>query len=240
MTKIFINPGHSMSGQPDAGCAYNSLKEYDLNAQVSTALSKELKAQGFECEVFQQTGHNNANAQLNEVPTVANKSKADVFVSIHMNGHTNESANGTETLYMKGSTNGKRLAEYINSKLTERFDEYQLYNRGAKEDTRGLCVLRYTSMPAVLVEVGFISNKSEATFIKNSINAIAKRICQGICKYFNKSYEPDLLKDKPEHTTFKFELVADDKYDLYVDEIKILAANKFDTCLSYLYTHYHV
>lgn len=240
--KVFINPGHSLNGKPDAGCIYNGIRECDIARDIALCLKERLNDHHIETKLFQQNGSNKtSNAQLNEVPKEANKFGANLFISIHMNGFNNESAHGTETWYMKGSSNGKRIAELINSKLVEKFDTYQLSNRGAKEDTRGLLVLRATSMPSVLTEIGFISNKSEVVFIKSHINEIANRLCKAICEYFGIVYMNESTQEVLNtniHKMFKIELVCDNKYDLFIDNIKVLSKNKFSTCLNYLLTHY--
>lgn len=236
MTKIFINAGHSKNGNPDPGCCYNGLKEYDLAARIAKSLEEKLIANGFSVENYQQTGSNDANIQLNSVAHLANRSKADIFISIHMNGFNKESAKGTETLYHPGSQKGKKIANCINDELIKPFENYSLTNRGIKEDSRGLAVLKYTNMPAVLTEIGFISNKEEANFISTNINKIAQRLCNGICSYFNvKPKETDKnTPNFPKEITLKH--IKDDKYNVFVNSDLLLKENKLSTCIDWLKT----
>ena len=231
MVKVFINPGHSLNGKPDAGCVYNGIKECDIAAQIAKALQSKLKLNNIDSELYQQNGNKTSNAQLNEVPKVANKSGADLFMSIHMNGFNNETACGTETWYAKSSLNGKRLAELVNSKLTEAFESYSLKNRGAKADERGFLVLKATSMPAVLTEIGFISNKKEAEFIKNHIDAIADRLLRAILLYFG-IFE---VKNKQE---IRIKLLNNGRYDCFVNDQIKLSGNKLSTCLNWIQKNY--
>lgn len=239
MTKIFINPGHSKNGIPDAGCVYNGIKECDIAAKIAEQLKVCLDFNGFQTEVYQQTGEdNNANKQLNKVCQLANASKANLFISIHMNGFADALANGTETWYMSGSTNGKLLAGYMNTELVKAFNNYTLKNRGAKVDQRGLAVLKYTNMPAVLTEIGFISNVKEAEFIVTYVDAIAQRLCNAICRYFNKVPKewqpPQPLSESKYPQEIILTHIGDGKYDVNVDEELKLKGNKLSTCVEWV------
>lgn len=239
MTKIFINPGHSKDGKPDCGCAYNGIRECDMAAKIAQRLELCLKFNGFETQVYQQTGYdNNANKQLNSVASLANASRADLFISIHMNGFANETAKGTETIYLGTSTKGKLIASYVNNELIRPYKTYTFANRGAKADVRGLAVLKYTNMPAVLTEIGFISNKQECQVIVNNQNIIAQRLCDAICKYFNKApktyQEPQVIVESNYPQEIVLIHVGDGKYDLNVDKALKLNGNKLTTCVDWI------
>lgn len=235
--KVFINPGHSKNCKPDCGATGFGKYEAVIAAEIGEKLFECLRQQGITSVVHQQYGNKlTANQQLNEVPRKANASGADLFLSIHLNA-ASASAKGTETLYAKGSKNGKKFAELVNAELTKPFTNYTLTNRGAKEDVRNLLVLRATSMPAALVEVGFISNKEDNEFICTHTSEIAQRLCTAICKYYGVAQKSTIAKAKQE---FKLEHVDEDNYDLYVNGTLVLAANKFSTCVEYLEKHHGV
>lgn len=239
MIKIFINPGHSKDGKPDPGCVYNGIKECDICASIAKLLKEKLEYNGFLVDYYQQTGYNNnANSQLNSVAKLANQCNSDAFISIHMNGFNKDSAKGTETLYHSGSSKGQVFAECINNELTKPFDSYQLTNRGVKADTRGLAVLRDTKMTAILTEIGFISNKEEANFIKNNINVIAQRLCNGICLYFNKIPKEQKSNNTKFPKNINLTLIEDDKYDVMIDDKLVLKKNKFFTVIEWLKSTY--
>ena len=225
--KVFINPGHSENGIPDSGASYNGYKEAIMARKISDELAMILKANNVEVELYQQRNEKGesltANQQLNRVPKKANASKANIFISIHLNAASNTTAKGTETLYLNGSLKSEKLANLINAKLSTYF-----INRGAKADTRGLLVLRATNMPAVLVEVGFISNKMEIDYINANIHTIANSIAQGIFQYFNNNVATKTLHK------ISLEETKDSLYNCYVDDILKLKENKLSTCLSWI------
>lgn len=228
--KVFINPGHSKNCTPDAGCCYNDIKEAQICAEIANFLADELLKSNIHCVVYQQTGEGlTSNQQLNTITKEANASGADLFISIHMNGHSNANACGTEVWYEENSVKGKAFASYLLNELTQPFDRYSLSNRGIKASDGALAVLRDTSMPAALAEICFISNRFDADFIKINRKNVAKRLAQGIKKFCGITCEVTAFP-----TEFKLEHVEDDKYDLYVNGQLVLAANKFSTCISYM------
>lgn len=226
--KVFINPGHSEKGIPDPGASYNGYKEALVAREICEQLANILEAHNIDIELYQQRNEQDenltANQQLNRVPKKANVSKADIFVSIHLNAASNPTAKGTETLYSNGSKAGEKLANLINSKLSSQF-----INRGAKADTRGLLVLKATNMPAVLVEVGFISNRTEIAYIKSNIQDVANKIALGILEYFNIT-----IVEQKTKTKIILEENEDKSYNCYVNDILKLKGNKLRTCLGWI------
>jgi len=107
--------------------------------------------------------------------------KADLFVSIHNNSAFSSEAEGTETLYFPDSQEGQALARLIQNELVSNLKRT---DRGIKP--RGdLVVLKYTNMPAVLVECAFLSNPVERKLLQEKeFRALTvKAIYQGIDKY---------------------------------------------------------
>lgn len=118
---------------------------------------------------------------LKERANMANEMNAGMFVSIHANAAANENAHGIETLHYPNSKEGIKLADKIQKRMIE---ESGARNRGLK--ARGdVYVLRKTTMPAVLVELGFITNKEEEEKLNDANYRIklANAILDGIKDY---------------------------------------------------------
>ena len=112
----------------------------------------------------------------------ANEWGADIFLSLHTNAATNTAANGSEALiYSNSSTTARELAEDI---LDEMTDLTGLRNRGVIERS-GLYVLRRTNMPAILVEMGFITNPNDAYLMATSPDLFAEGIYRGFLEYYD-------------------------------------------------------
>jgi len=107
----------------------------------------------------------------------ANQTKAEIFISIHCNSVKNHSAKGLEIFHHKGSRDGKALAYHCFSFLKEL--NYTI-DRGVKEAK--FYVLRKTKMPAILIELGFISNKEDMKYLinENKQSMIAEKIFEFI------------------------------------------------------------
>lgn len=168
--KVFLNPGHGgLPHDPGAiGPAGN--KESEVNARIAEAAAERLKAAGHKVVLYQQ------QRKLADVTVKANKSKADLFVSIHCNAAANKDARGTETWYYTGCPHGRAAAVSIQSEVVKALGSR---NRGVKS-SKSLYVLRKTTMPAVLVEVGFLSNREEEKEIVTKAAQIGQAIADGI------------------------------------------------------------
>lgn len=181
MTKVFLNPGHDeldLKGTPDydpGACnEYLDLRENEIALAVGELVEKYLTAAGCEVRLLQ-------SESLSGICTAANAWGADIFVSIHCNASINETAHGTETFTYSDDTKGERLAECINNQLVESLD---LNDRGVK-DRDGLAVLIGTNMPAVLVELAFISNTSDALLLRDRQDDFARAVARGVTDYLS-------------------------------------------------------
>ena len=123
----------------------------------------------------------------------ANSVDADIFVSIHANAFGNgedweDQANGWEIYFYSSSSVGKKLAQYIHNANYASGNSIGIKDRGVK--TANFYVLKYTSMPAVLIEHGFYTSSSEVKLLKSSSwrQKAAQLDANGIMNFF-KSYK---------------------------------------------------
>ena len=174
--KVFINPGHAPNGNPDPGACGNGLRECDVALAVGKAVESYLNAAGVETELLQSDS-------LYEICETANSSDADIFVSIHCNAADAEEANGTETWACAGSSNGSTLAGCIQSQIVNALGTTDRGVKIATPGVNGLYVLTNTDMPAVLVELGFISNSDDEKILANNQDALARALARGVTDY---------------------------------------------------------
>lgn len=175
MAIIAVNPGHYPA--LDSGAVGPAgLREADVAMAVAQQLSQRLTGIGHLVSFI------SAN-ELESIAAQANAAAADGFVSIHCNGAVRSAARGTETWAYAGSIESKRLAERIQAELVI---ELGLVNRGVKL-SNGLYVLRHTAMPAVLVELAFITNPEEEMLLgsvstqESAAAAIARAVDKWLC-----------------------------------------------------------
>ncbi|HWR41198.1 MAG TPA: N-acetylmuramoyl-L-alanine amidase [Patescibacteria group bacterium] len=174
--KVCINPGHDK--QLDSGAVNQGagLREADVNDKVAKKVVNLLNADAaYEAEYVQSN-------ELQSICDKANNSQADLFISIHCNAFKDATAHGVETWYCPGSAKGGKLAGNIQDNLLQATG---LYNREAKAGN--FYVLEKTSMPAVLIEIAFVTNYDEAKLLKNDqwLDKVALAIVDGIKQYSN-------------------------------------------------------
>jgi N-acetylmuramoyl-L-alanine amidase len=181
--KIYIDQGHNPSS-PNAGAEGNGFVEQDLTYEIGIRLADLLRSNGnFDVRISRPTpetslGTTNASSLRIRVDE-ANAFGADYFISLHANASSNSSVSGSEALVYNEPSVASELGEDILIWLNRITG---LRNRGIVERP-GLYVLRKTQMPAVLIEMGFISNVGDATLMNNSPELFAEGIYNGILQY---------------------------------------------------------
>lgn len=186
--KVFINPGHDLDYDSGAVSPRTGLRECEVAAHVGALVKHYLEAAGCTCELMQSdnlapTGKGRSEYADRQGPTVtetANDWDANIFVSIHCNSAEADEACGTETFaYDLDGGEGEKLATCIQDQIV---DALNTVDRGVKADPK-LLVLRYTAMPAVLVELGFISNAGDEELLAGSQDDFARAIARGVTDY---------------------------------------------------------
>lgn len=183
--KVFIDQGHNPTG-PNTGAEAFGVLEQDITYQVGVYLADILRGDGrFEARLSRNRpdeilGTNNATSLRARVEA-ANRWPADYFISIHANANVNEKIHGTECYVYKAYTEAYYLAENILEGITSRV--------GTKDNgvriNPSLYVLRRTSMPAVLVELAYLSNYDDMELLVDEQYAFAEGIYQGLISYLN-------------------------------------------------------
>ncbi|MEA5465006.1 DUF3747 domain-containing protein [Leptothoe sp. PORK10 BA2] len=170
---IMIDPGH---GGRDPGAVGNGLQEKEINLFISRRVQSTLEQRGYRVAL---TRNSDVEVDLQPRVDVAERANATVFVSIHANAISlsRPEVNGLETYYY---SSGRSLAQAIHSSVLR---STNLRDRGVRQAR--FYVLRNTSMPAVLVETGFITGSEDsARFQSNAAREqIADAIAQGIIDY---------------------------------------------------------
>ena len=175
MKIICIDPGH---GGKDPGATGGGVQEKAVALNVARKIGAYLEARG--CTVM-FTRETDVFVELSDRARMANAAKADLYVSIHCNSvRDNARATGMEVYhYTRASEASKRAARVIYDKL---LPVCGLRGRGVK--AKDLAVLRETKMPAVLIELGFVSNPGDRAKLTDSAwqDDAAKVIADGIAE----------------------------------------------------------
>ncbi|WP_242848933.1 N-acetylmuramoyl-L-alanine amidase [Syntrophomonas palmitatica] len=167
---IVVDPGH---GGVDSGASRGNAVEEEITLAIAKRLTEYLSQAGAMVILLRENESDLAGDEfsgrirdrkrkdMNTRVQKANEANADLFISIHTNAEAGTSWSGAQTFYLAGDEKSKRLAASIQEELKR-----VLGNTRRKSAAGNYFVLKKTKMPAVIVEVGFISNPAEAVKLR--------------------------------------------------------------------------
>jgi N-acetylmuramoyl-L-alanine amidase len=181
---ICLDPGHG--GSDPGALGPTGTLEKDNTLAIALLLKEKLERNGaiviMTRDADADAAHAGAtvNQELGARVDVANQAEADLFISIHNDSFSSTTAAGTTTFHY-GNKESMNLASLVQRSLSETLGTK---NRGSR--FASFYVLRYTNMPAILIEVAFISNPVEEMLLASvdGRDNAADSICEGILKYF--------------------------------------------------------
>ena len=172
MKLIYLDPGH---GGKDPGAVNGKRHESDDVLKLSKAIKSLLEEQGLTVRMTRET---DTYVSLEDRTEQANRAQADWFISIHRNSFANAEASGVEVwIYPTKDAETNRGAKEV---LDEIVQAGVQKNRGVKKGDYHVC--RETKMPAMLIEMGFITNATDNQLYDTRFEQYAKAIAKGICK----------------------------------------------------------
>lgn len=161
--RVAVDPGH---GSIDTGASYGSIHEKDINLEVGKKLAEELKEVNIE-PIMTRTRdilyRNNRSQDIKYRPRVVEDNGADVLISIHVNNFSAEQPSGSQVFHKPGSEKSRALAKKIDNRLSAmRIENDRAVMPGS------YYVLNEVSCPAILVEIGFLSNPEDRKLMVDS------------------------------------------------------------------------
>ena len=173
--KVLIDPGH---GGYDIGASYSGYEEKVINLIISEKLKKNLEDSGITTFL---TRDDDSFLSLAERVEIINSIKPNVFISIHGNAlKTSRGIRGVETYYWNKAS--QQLAFYIHKSILKNVQIPDHYIRRAR-----FYVIHQTSVPAVLAELGFLSNHEDRKLLTNATaqDQYAKALQEAILKFLD-------------------------------------------------------
>ncbi len=183
---VIIDPGH---GGPDPGAVgINGLQEKGIVLDIGHQVAASLQQQGIQALL---TRSDDRDLDLEPRVQMAEQSNATVFVSIHANAISlsRPDISGLETYYYDS---GLGLAQIIHQNVLQLTG---VRDRGVRKAR--FYVLRKTSMPSVLVEVGFVTGQDDASRLSNPAyrSQMANAIARGILQYLQRAAQLSSLSE---------------------------------------------
>lgn len=187
---VVLDAGH---GGTDPGAVRSlngkTIYEKDLNYKIMYELTRQyFNSPDSEVKAY-YSRYDDTKVNLYDRAAFADLVGADMFVSLHMNANTKSDPKGTEIYYYSANTsknsaglNSKTLATLVLNSMTDKLETQKRYI-----SSQNLVVTRETNVPAILIELGFMSNKSDLTLLTNSDfqNRAALAIYESICEVFD-------------------------------------------------------
>lgn len=176
---VMLDPGHG--GKDPGAIGIGGLQEKDVVLPVSLEVANLLEQQGVQTVL---TRSDDRFISLAGRVQMAERASSDLFVSIHANAisASRPDVNGLETYYHQM---GRELAQTVHKSVLQSVEIGDRRVRQAR-----FYVLRNTSMPSILVEIGFVTGYLDAPKLKESEHRsrIARAIAQGILQYIRQNY----------------------------------------------------
>jgi|GEM_PF-870631 len=187
--RIVIDPGH---GGIDPGCHLGEATEKEISLDVGLLLADELRARGsdvfvtrtedVELSPYGRTQRTRHGRDLEARVLLAESHNGEILVSLHVNAAKSDAMGGGMVFYHPDSHESRRLAQNILAHLKEVVPGNQ--NASLPGD---FYVLRHSKMPAVLVEMGFLTHRTDRSLLlsKEGKERLARAIAQGIADYLS-------------------------------------------------------
>jgi N-acetylmuramoyl-L-alanine amidase len=171
---VVIDPGH---GGPDPGAiGINNIYEKEIVLDIGIQVARLLEKQGVTVIMTRTT---DIDLDLQPRVDIAEQSNAKIFISLHANNisMTRPDVNGLETYYYDS---GAGLAQSVHQSILE---DVPIVDRRVRQAR--FFVIRKTSMPAIIVETGFVTGADDSRNFQNASfrQAMAKGIARGILRY---------------------------------------------------------
>ena len=182
--KWYLDFGHG--GKDPGAIGPTNLKESDVALKIGMIIKENLENA---LEKVITTREDDKYYSLDYRTKKANNENCDYFISIHLNSATNSSAKGCEVWLYNENSKLKNLANNLCNNLSTKMDTP---NRGVKY-SKNLSVLKNTKMPALLIEIDFISNKEVEKSLRNDIylKNITYTISSTLLSFVNKDFVDD-------------------------------------------------
>lgn len=172
MPTIYLSP----SAQEYNPYIIGGSEEYYMN-RIADAMVPYLRASGIGFT------RNNPGDTLSQVIAQSNAGNYDLHLALHSNSSPESLRGilqGPDVYYYTTSINGRRAADMINANLKNIYPDQSLVS---VIPSTTLAELRRTRAPAVLVEIAYHDNYSDATWIRDNIDAIGKNLAQSVSEY---------------------------------------------------------
>ncbi len=224
---ILIDPGHGGKVPGHLPLTDTLMQEKDIALEIALKVGGYLTYNLSNVDVL-YTRKTDVYPTLDQRVEQANNNGVDYMLSIHVNGSPNAAVYGTEThIHNYNAKSSFKWAKLIESQFKSRAGRRSRGVKTAADIGHSLQILKHTKMPTVLVECGFITNKSEGNYLNSAYGQeiIASAIFRAT-REFVKSKHPSIdfsppqdVTDQPDEPHYKVQIMASiDQIDTGIEE----------------------
>ena len=184
---IYVDPGH---GGPDPGTLYKDIYEKDINLEICKKLQTILEEEGAivyltrygDYDLSKSYTGSRKKSDLNNRAKIINDSKADIYISIHLNSISSSTWSGAQVFYDDVNKNNYDLAMLMQDQLKK-----DLKTTREVKEISTMLMNRKITIPGILIEAGFLSNPNDRYLLQKSDYQykIVESIKKGIIRYFD-------------------------------------------------------
>lgn len=188
---LVIDAGH---GGKDGGALSTKKDVFEKNINLDILLKLKELLDKEDIKVY-YTRMSDETVFLRPRVNLANSVQSDFFISIHCNSNTSKEPSGTEIYYYDKESNGVKVKDLATISSEEMDKAISLKKRGiVKMQDDDIFILKKAEVPAVIIEVGFMSNNNDLNYMNNNDNR--KNIANGVYNSIMRAYEELMQVDK--------------------------------------------
>ncbi|MDD3340651.1 MAG: N-acetylmuramoyl-L-alanine amidase [Bacilli bacterium] len=184
---IYVDPGH---GGADPGALYKKIKEKDINLEISQKLEKKLTTLGAtvymtrygDYDLSVKNTNSRKRSDLSRRVSIINRSKCDIYLSIHLNADRSQTWQGIQVFYDDVNAENKKIAETMESVFKKKLNAKREY-----KELTNIYLHRKVERPGILIEVGFLSNPNDRYLLRQSTyqQKVVGVIAEGLMQYWH-------------------------------------------------------
>ena len=195
MNLLILDAGHSFSTAGKRNEKEN-FYEWEFNNDMQYKIKARCEELGIKVFLTNPNPNKVSDIALTTRASLANdywlrnSKPKSVFISLHANAYSNESARGTETYHANNaSTASKNFAKVLNDNIVKAMKELDSASKDRGVKSENFTVIYKAAMPSVLVEYGFYSNLDDLKILKNNREELVEATVKAICQYFGVTYK---------------------------------------------------
>ena len=198
MNLLILDSGHAKN-TPGKNNAKENFYEWEFNNDMQYKIKSRCEALGIKVFLTNPNPDKVSDISLTTRASLANdywlrnSKPKTIFISLHANAFSSESARGTETYIAKNaSSTSKNFAKVLNDNIVKTMKELDSNAKDRGVKCKDWTVIQKASMPSVLLEYAFYSNLDDLKILKNNRSELVEATVKSICQYFGVEYKKEI------------------------------------------------